>query len=154
MSDDKLRQEFQQITNEIQRFDEYGKQLQIQIDTLQNYLVDLNRSKSTLTGLKDEKKTEETLIQLWSGVMMRVKPLEVEKVLYSVGAGVVVKKPIDDAVKSVDKRIEEVEKERLALADQLNRIIESIENLERRAQAIYRQLQGPSKPQYDPNLVS
>ncbi len=154
MSDDKLRQEFQQITNEIQRFDEYGKQLQIQIETLQSYLLDLNRSKSTLTGLREEKKAEETLIPLGSGVMMRVKPLDVKTVLYSVGAGVVIKKPIEDAVKSVDERIEEVEKERIALADQLDRIIESINNLERRAQAIYRQLQGPSKPQYDPNLVS
>jgi prefoldin alpha subunit len=154
MSDDQLKQEFQQISNEIQRYDEYGKQLQVQVETLQNYLVDLNRSKTTLASLKEEKTPEETLIQLGSGVMMRVKPLEIDNVLYSVGAGVVVKKPIDDAIKSVEERIEEVEKERLAITDQLSRIIESIGNLERRGQAIYRQLQGPSKPQYDPNLVS
>ncbi|MBK5112453.1 MAG: prefoldin subunit alpha [Candidatus Heimdallarchaeota archaeon] len=154
MSDDQLRQEFQQISNEIQRYDEYGKQLQVQVETLQNYLVDLNRSKTTLASLKEEKTPEETLIQLGSGVMMRVKPLEIDNVLYSVGAGVVVKKPIDDAIKSVEERIEEVEKERLAITDQLSRIIESIGNLERKGQAIYRQLQGPSKPQYDPNLVS
>ena len=154
MSEDQLRKEFQQISNEIQRYDEYGKQLQVQIETLQNYLVDLNRSKSTLTGLKEEKNTEETLIQVGSGIMMRVKPLEVDQVLYSVGAGVVVKKPIDAAVKGVEERIGEVEKERIALADQLNKIIESIGNLERKAQSIYKQLQGPSQPQYDQSLVS
>ncbi|MCK5184917.1 MAG: prefoldin subunit alpha [Candidatus Heimdallarchaeota archaeon] len=154
MSEDQLRNEFQQISNEIQRYDEYGKQLQVQIETRQYELVDLNRSKSTLTGLKNEKNTEEILVQMGPGILMKVKPIEVDKVLYSVGAGVVLKKPIDEAVKGVEEKIEQVEKERLALADQLNKIIESIGNLERRAQSIYRQLQGPSQPQYDPSLVS
>ena len=154
MSEDQLRNEFQQITNEIQRYDEYGKQLQVQIETRQYELVDLNRSKATLTGLKNEKNTEEVLVQMGPGILMRVKPLDVDKVLYSVGAGVVLKKPIDEAVKGVEEKIELIEKERLALADQLNKIIESIGNLERRAQTIYRQLQGPSQPQYDPSLVS
>ncbi|MCK5045607.1 MAG: prefoldin subunit alpha [Candidatus Heimdallarchaeota archaeon] len=154
MSEDQLRNEFQQISNEIQRYDEYGKQLQVQIETRQYELVDLNRSKSTLTGLKNEKNTEEILVQMGPGILMKVKPIEVDKVLYSVGAGVVLKKPIDEAVKGVEEKIEQVEKERLALADQLNKIIESIGNLERRAQSIYKQLQGPSQPQYDPSLVS
>lgn len=154
MSEDQLRNEFQQISNEIQRYDEYGKQLQAQIETRQYELVDLNRSKSTLTGLKNEKKTEEILVQMGPGILMRVKPLDVDKVLYSVGAGVVLKKPIDEAVKGVEEKIENIEKERLALADQLSKIIESIGNLERRAQTIYKQLQGPSQPQYDPSLVS
>ena len=126
----------------------------MQIETRQYELVDLNRSKSTLTGLKNEKNTEEILVQMGPGILMKVKPIEVDKVLYSVGAGVVLKKPIDEAVKGVEEKIEQVEKERLALADQLNKIIESIGNLERRAQSIYKQLQGPSQPQYDPSLVS
>jgi prefoldin alpha subunit len=154
MSEDQLRNEFQQISSEIQRYDEYGKQLQVQIETKQYELVDLNRSKSTLTGLKNEKNTDEILVQMGPGILMRVKPIEVDKVLYSVGGGVVLKKPIDEAVKGVEEKIEQVEKERLAFADQLNQIIERIGNLERRAQTIYRQLQGPSQPQYDPSLVS
>lgn len=154
MSEDQLRNEFQQISNEIQRYDEYGKQLQVQIETKQYELVDLNRSKSTLTGLKNEKNPDEILVQMGPGILMRVKPIEVDKVLYSVGAGVVLKKPIDEAVKGVEEKIEQVEKERLAFADQLNQIIERIGNLERKAQTIYRQLQGPSQPQYDPSLVS
>ncbi len=154
MSEDQLRNEFQQLSNEIQRYDEYGKQLQAQIETKQYELVDLNRSKSTLTGLKNEKNTDEILVQMGPGILMRVKPIEVDKVLYSVGAGVVLKKPINEAVKGVEEKIELVEKERLAFADQLNQIIERIGNLERRAQTIYKQLQGPSQPQYDPSLVS
>ena len=149
MSADKLRKEFQQINNEIQRFDELGKQRQIQINALQEYLIDLNRTRITLTGLKDEKNPDETLVQLGSGVMLKAKPLETKKVLYNVGYGVMVSKSITEAIKKIDEKIKEVDKERTGLVDQLNKIIESIGNLERRAQTIYNQLQGPSKAQYD-----
>ncbi|HUT81639.1 MAG TPA: prefoldin subunit alpha [Candidatus Bathyarchaeia archaeon] len=154
MSEDELRREFQSITNELQRFDDYGKQLQVQIETLQNYLIDLSRSKATLSGLKEETNPEETLIQLGSGIMLRAKPIQTDKVFYNVGSGVIVEKSLDDAIKEVDRRMDEVEKERLALADQLDQIINQINIMEQKAQAIYQQLQGPSKPTYDPSLVS
>ncbi|MBN1330436.1 MAG: prefoldin subunit alpha [Candidatus Heimdallarchaeota archaeon] len=154
MSEDELRKDFQSITNELQRFDDYGKQLQMQIETLQNYLIDLSRSKATLAGLKEETHPDETLIQLGSGIMLRVKPIQTDKVFYNVGSGVIVEKSIDDAIKEVDFRMDEVEKERVALADQLDQIINQINVMERKAQAIYQQLQGPSKPTYDPSLVS
>ncbi len=154
MSEDELRKELQQISSELQQYDEFGKQIQIQIEKLQNYLIDLTRSKGTLAGLKEEKNIEETLIPLGSGVMLKAKPLETDKVFYSVGADVIVPKSIDEAIKDIDGRINEAEEQRINLADQLNQIISRISSLEQHAQGIYKQLQGPSKPQYDPNLVS
>ena len=154
MSSDNLQSELQQISNEMQKFDEYGKQLQVEIETLQSFLIDLNRSKQTLEGLKVEQNIEETLIQLGSGVMMRVKPLEHDKVYFNVGAGVIVSKSLDEAITEISTRIEQGEQRRLEVADQLNQVISRINALEQRAQTIYRQLQGPAKPQYDPDLVS
>ncbi|NHJ40877.1 MAG: prefoldin subunit alpha [Asgard group archaeon] len=151
---DDLQKEFQQISANIQRFDEYGKQLQVEIETLQSFLIDLTRSKQTLEGLKEEKKPEETLLQLGSGVMIRAKPIEPNKVYLNVGAGVIVSKTLNEAIEDITNRIDVAEERRLGLDDQLNQVINQINVLEQRAQAIYRQLQGPSKPQYDPDLVS
>ncbi|MCF2143713.1 MAG: prefoldin subunit alpha [Candidatus Heimdallarchaeota archaeon] len=155
MSDEqKLKDEFQRISNELQQFDEFGRHLQSQIESLQSYLIELSRTKTTLTGLKEEPDAEEVLLQLGSGVMVRAKPLEPTKVFANVGAGVTISKTIEEAIQDINNRIDEVEKERLALADQLSQIISQINERERRAQAIYQQLQGASKPTYDPNLVS
>jgi len=154
LKENDLRQELQQISGTLQQFDEYRKQLDVQVETLQNYLIDLTRTKTTLANLKEEAKPEETLLQLGSGVMIKAKPIDPKKVFYNVGAGVIIEKPVDDAIKDIDKRVDEVEKERIALAEQLQMVINQIGMLEQRAQAIYQQLQGPSKPSYDPSLVS
>ncbi|NHK29993.1 MAG: prefoldin subunit alpha [Asgard group archaeon] len=151
---EELQSELQQLSASMQRFDEYGKQLQIEIEAIQSFLIDLTRSKQTLEGLKDEQKAEETLLHLGSGVMIRAKPIEPNKVYLDVGAGVIVTKTLDEAIQDIASRIDVAEERRLGLADQLNQIVNQINMLEQRAQAIYRQLQGPSKPQYDPNLVS
>jgi prefoldin alpha subunit len=154
LSAEELQQELTQLSSNMQRFDEYGKQLQVELETLQSYLIDLTRSKQTLEGLKAEKKADETLIQLGSGVLMRVKPLNKNKVLLNIGAGVVVEKKIGEAIKEVETKITQAEKRQTEVADQLNQVIGQINAMEQRAQAIYRQLQGPSKAQYDPDLVS
>jgi prefoldin alpha subunit len=154
MSSEDLQTELQQLSAEMRQFDEYGKQLQVEIETIQSFLIELSRSKKTLEGLKEEKKVDETLIQLGSGVMMRVKPLETDKVYFSVGAGVIVSKSIDEAVAEISSRIEEAEKSQTSKIDQLNQVVQRINLLEQKAQSLYRQMQGPSKPQYDPDLVS
>jgi len=153
-SKDDLKKDFQQISTDLEKFEEYGKQLQMQIEALKSYLLDLSRSKTTLIGLEEEKKTDETLIQLGSGIMIRAKPIEQNKVLYNAGAGVIIIKTIKEAIKDVDNRIDEVEKEQNVYAEQLSQVINQINLLEQKAQVIYKQMQGTSKAQYDPKLVS
>lgn len=153
-NEDNLRNELQQVSNTLQQFEEYSKQLQSQLETLRSYMLDLSRSKATLVNLKEEDNPEETLIQLGSGIMMKAKPLDTKNVLYSVGAGIVVSKPVDVAIKDIDKRIVEVENESITLADQLNQIANQMGSLERQGQALIQQLQGPAPAQYDPSLVS
>ena len=153
-NEENLRNELQQISGTLQQFEEYSKQLQTQLETLRSFILDLSRSKSTLVNLKEEKNPEETLMQLGSGIMIKAKPLDTKNVLYSVGAGIVVTKPVDDAIISIDKRIEEVEKESLTLVDQLNQIANQMGSLEQKGQTLMQQLQGPAPAQYDPSLVS
>lgn len=154
MSEDELRKELQQISGTLQQFDDYSKQLQMQLETLRNYFLDLERSRATLENLKNEKNLEETLFQLGSGVMVKAKPIEPEKVFYNVGAGVVVTKTVDEAIEDIQKRITEVDNESQGLSSQLNQIANQMGSLERRGQEILQQLQGPAPAQYDPNLVS
>ncbi|MEA2070497.1 MAG: prefoldin subunit alpha [Asgard group archaeon] len=154
MSNEELQRQLQQISSTIQQFEEYAKQIQTQLESLNTYSVDLNRSKTTLSNLQKEENLEESLIQIGSGVMIKAKPLDIKNVLYNAGAGVIVDKPIEDTVKKIEERIDEVENEKQNLSNQLQQIYEQMANLERQGQSIIQKLQGPSSPQYDPNLVS
>ena len=153
-NEENLRNELQQISGTLQQFEEYSKHLQTQLETLRSYMLDLSRSKTTLVNLKEEDNPEETLMQLGSGIMMKAKPLDTKNVLVSVGAGIVVTKPVDAAIIDLDKRIEEVEIQSQTLVDQLDQIANQMGTLERQGQAIIQQLQGPAPAQYDPSLVS
>ncbi len=153
-NEENLRNELQQISGTLQQFEEYSKHLQTQLETLRSYMLDLSRSKTTLVNLKEEDNPEETLMQLGSGIMMKAKPLDTKNVLVSVGAGIVVTKPVDAAIINLDKRIEEVEIQSQTLVDQLDQIANQMGNLERQGQGIIQQLQGPAPAQYDPSLVS
>lgn len=154
MSEQEYRNELQQISATLQQFDEYGKKLQIDMETLRSYSVDLSRSKKTLENLKEEKDPSETLMQLGSGIMIKAKPLEKDTVYYNVGAGVIITKTYEEAIKDLNKRIEEVETQSKSLVDQLSQIQGQMTALEQRGQQLLQKLQGPAKAQYDPDLVS
>ena len=155
MSTDQLRQEFQRITQTLQYFESYSKDIQMQIDALNNFSLDVQRSKATLLNIKNEENMDETLVNLGSGIMIKVKPLDKDKVYYNVGANVIVTKNLDEAQKDLDKRLEEIQTKASALSDQLQQVYEQMAQLERQGQAIAMQMQGAGKDaQYDPSLIS
>ena len=154
MTEEQYRNELQQIGATLQQFEEYSKQLEIELETLRTYLLELVRSKQTLTNMKDESNLDETLIQIGSGVMLKVKPLEVDSILYNVGAGVVVTKKIVEVIQDIDKKITEVESQSQQYVDQLTQIHNQMGALEHKGQELIQKIQGPPKAQYDPSLVS
>ena len=152
---DQLKQEYQRVTQTLQYFENYSKEIQNQVEVLNNYLLDIQRSKATLSNVKIEKNMDETLISLGSGVMMKAKPLESDKVYYNVGAGVIVTKKIDEAIDDLDSRVEEIQTKMTGLTDQLQQVYQQMQQLEQQGQQIVMQLQGGGKDaQYDPNLIS
>ncbi|MHA1243417.1 MAG: prefoldin subunit alpha [Candidatus Heimdallarchaeota archaeon] len=152
---DQLKQEYQRVTQTLQYFENYSKEIQNQVEVLNNYLLDVQRSKATLSNVKIEENMDETLISLGSGVMMKAKPLESDKVYYNVGAGVIVTKKIDEAIDDLDSRVEEIQTKMAGLTDQLQQVYQQIQQLEQQGQAIVMQLQGGGKDaQYDPGLIS
>ncbi len=152
---DQLKQEYQRVTQTLQYFENYSKEIQSQVEVLNNYLLDIQRSKATLSNVKIEENMDETLISLGSGVMMKAKPLESDKVYYNVGAGVIVTKKIDEAIDDLDSRVEEIQTKMSGLTDQLQQVYQQIQQLEQQGQAIVMQLQGGGKDaQYDPSLIS
>ena len=146
------RAELSRISNTLEQFEEYSKQVAAQIDIIRAYLNELKAARQTIANLKEEKNTEDTLIPLGAGVAIKAKVLEPGTIYYQVGAGVTVTKTTENAIKGLEERISEGERENSALSEQLMAIYQQMKSLEQRGQQLLQQFQGPPKATYDPNL--
>jgi prefoldin alpha subunit len=87
--------------------------------------------------------TDEVLIPVGAGVLMRATPPKSDKVLVSIGANVVVEKTKENAEKILEDRSKELEENIVAILTQRNQIAQRLEADRRVLQAfIDRQEQG------------
>lgn len=146
------RAELTRISSTLQQFEQYSQQLANQLDTLGQYISELQRSRQTLKNLESEAEEEETLIELGGGVSLKAKVLDSENVFYQIGGGVTLNKPIEDAIEGLDERIDESQKQKQSLTEQLVSVYQQMQALEQKGQQLLQQIQGPTKPSYDPDL--
>ncbi|MBD3189992.1 MAG: prefoldin subunit alpha [Candidatus Heimdallarchaeota archaeon] len=149
---EEARAELTRISSTLQQFEQYSQQLANQLDTLGQYLAELQRSRQTLKNLESEAEGEETLIELGGGVSLRAKVLDSQNVFYTVGSGVTLNKPLEEAIEGLDERIDEQQKQKQSLTEQLVSVYQQMQALEQRGQQLLQQIQGPAKPSYDTNL--
>ena len=109
---------------------------------LERLLIESRSSLETIRQIGSAT-TEEVLIPVGAGVLMRASPPKSDKVLLSIGASVVVEKSKDDAEKILEGRAKELEENIIAILTQRNQIAQRLEADRRTLQAfIDRQEQG------------
>jgi prefoldin alpha subunit len=95
--------------------------------------------------------TEEALIPVGAGVLLRAPPPKADKVLVGIGANVVVEKSKEDAEKILEARSKELEENIITLLSQRNQIAQRLEADRRVLQAyIDRQEREQQPPQGKP----
>ena len=94
---------------------------------LERALVENRAALDALNGLGD-KPSEEVLMQIGGGAMLRSPPPSTDKVLVSVGANVVIEKPKAEAVALLEGRSREVEKTVISIAGQRNQLAQRLDS--------------------------
>jgi prefoldin alpha subunit len=89
----------------------------------------LIESRASLDTIREvgSAKTEEVLIPVGAGVLIRASPPKVDKVLVGVGANVVVEKSKEDAEKMMEARLKELEEGLMAILSQRGQIAQRLE---------------------------
>lgn len=101
---------------------------------LERILIESQSSLATIKGLSSP--TEEALIPVGGGVLLRGTPPQTDKVLLNIGANVVVERTREDAVKFIEARTGELEEDLGAVASQRNQIAQRLESDRRALQSI------------------
>ena len=123
--------ELERISNDLQVQQAKGEAIRQQIQAMQGSILEVNAAMEALKNLQKVK--GDTLVPLGAGVFMSCPKPDVDKVVMSIGAGVMVQKKPEDTIKLLEERIANMSGAiNLAQAD-LGEVIKSIESLTDRA---------------------
>jgi prefoldin alpha subunit len=108
---------------------------------LERMLIESRASLETIKEMSSAS-TDEVLIPVGAGILLRSSPPKVDKVLTGIGADVVVEKTREEAEKMLEGRAKELEETIVTILSQRNQIAQRLE-LDRRAlQALVDRSQG------------
>ena len=113
----------------IERYKEEMNALETQSSYLQAAIADYNKAKITLEHLSDKDKGTEILLPIGGSTFIDASVKETSKVLFDIGGGIVTEKKVEDAIKSIDKRIDDLQKTQ-------ERLVSSMQNLQAEAMEI------------------
>lgn len=123
---EKVEDELRKLSIEIRILEEAAEALQARINVINAALTDLNYASRTLEGLEREKENAELFIPIGGSSYIKAKLERPDKIVVGIGAGVSVEKTLQEAKEIVRKRIEELEKNRISLQQQLSQVVNKI----------------------------
>ena len=117
----------EEITRNLTMIEYYKEQLSsidIQLQYMQAAIADYSRAKMTLEQLEKAENNSDILLPIGGSTYIDAKAKDTSKVLFDIGAGLVTEKKADEAIKKIDKRIKDLEKNQ----EQMNSMIQQLQN--------------------------
>ncbi len=102
----KLREKY----TELRLIDQHIRQLQRQLQDLENQILEIMYVQQSLDDLKDVKVGKEILVPVSNGIFAKATLKENNELLVNVGANTVVKKDVDSVKKMLEININEIKK--------------------------------------------
>ena len=100
------------ITKNLTLIEYYKQQLEsieLQLQYLQSTLMEYQRAKLTVEQLSGVDDNQEILIPVGAGTFVNGSLKNASNVLIGVGAGIVIEKPVDEAMGKLDERIQRIQ---------------------------------------------
>lgn len=116
---------------ELTTLDEQVKNLHAQIENIDEQLSELNSSKVILNKFSDLKVGDELRVPLASGVYIKAKLTDIDKLLVNVGAGVSVEKTPVQVIEILDGQVIELMSYREKLVEQMKLLITRVEKIQK-----------------------
>jgi prefoldin alpha subunit len=125
-----MKDDMQKKYVEFQMIQQQMQQLQQQIEKFDKQLMELNGVITALEEFKTMKKGSDMLVPLASGIFASGELKDAEHVRVNVGANVSVKKSIPDTISLVKQQIDEIEKYKVQMIENLTQMNQHIHVLQ------------------------
>lgn len=94
----------------IEQYREQMNSLEMQSSYLQAAIADYSKAKITLEQLSNLDTGTEILLPIGGSTYIDATAKNTSKVIFDIGGGIVTEKTSDDAIKKIDKRVEDLQK--------------------------------------------
>jgi len=135
------RQRLESMVNELNAYQQQAEVLQQQIDSLNTTITELSVAMDTLSTIKGED-NKETLVPIGAGSFLITELKNTEEVIIGLGAGVAVKKKIDDAKDTITEQKTELEELREKMSVDLQKITQYIMKKSPEAEELMQKIEG------------
>ena len=122
----------------LEMYKEQIESLANQSQIIQAMIEEYNRTKITLDKISNVEDGTEVLLSVGGGAFVNANVKDTKKVVYNIGADILVEKTIEEAVKSIDERID-------LLYNNLQKVVETTQKLEEAATQISEKVQDMMK---------
>jgi prefoldin alpha subunit len=133
--------ELENLMAQINMYKSQGEIVQQQVETIQASLTEVEVLEETLNDVKG-KGSLKTLVPVGAGSFMNAEISNTEDIIMSVGAGVAIKKNIDDAKETITQQKKELTQSLENMLNNLEKINQVISQLSPRAEELMMQAQA------------
>jgi prefoldin alpha subunit len=126
-------EEFERISNELQLNQSRGEAIRNQMQSIQSAMGEVAGAIESINGIKAAK--GDTLVPVGAGVFLSCPKPDATKVVVSVGAGMLVPKKPEEAVKLLEERQKRMSEALAGAQESLNQVVKEIEKLTAQAGA-------------------
>jgi prefoldin alpha subunit len=123
----KSEEEIRKLGVEIRFLEQTAETIQSRINAVNAVITDLTYASMTLEGLEKEKENTELLVPIGGNSYIKAKLENPDKVIVGMGAGISLEKTLQEAKEIIKKRLENLERTRNSLQQQLAQVAERIE---------------------------
>jgi len=131
----KEEEKINNLVTEVRVLESTYNELSSRQNLLERILIESRTSLDTMKGLSSST-SDEALIPVGGGILLRASPPRTDKVLLNIGANVVVERTRDDATKFMEARAGELEEDIVAVASQRNQIAQRLDSDRRALQSM------------------
>jgi prefoldin alpha subunit len=121
---------------EVQFLERTSEELQARIGLVNASINEFRLANATLEGVQTEETDTQILVHIGGGSYIKAKIADTQKLIMSIGADVAAEKSVDAAKESLDIRLQEFEKVRESLEQQLGQTQNRISTLRQQLQKI------------------
>jgi prefoldin alpha subunit len=147
MNQEQLTQE--QISAILYQYQQYQRQAEAitqQLNLIQMTLTDTEKAIETIEGMSKAEKGSESLIPIGAGSFIHVELTKPERTVVGVGAGICIEKPVEDAIKMLEKRKQEITKAMEQMQANLTKVTAELQKIQQALARIQQQSQAGQQP--------
>jgi len=122
----KSEEELRKLSLELRYLEQTAEALQQRVGMVNTVIADLTYARMALEGVEKEKEGTELLVPIGGSSYVKAKLAATDKIIVGMGAGVSVEKTVPEAKELIKKRLEDLEKSRLALQQQFTQVADKI----------------------------